>query len=311
MILYTRAALIIGLLAASGCGPAPAARNAPGSPSRVDRAARSYRLVGTVRGVERGGGRVLIRHEAIPGYMPAMTMPFDVSGEAIRDELRVGDEVEGRLVVGEGDARLTDLIITRPATADLDPSGRPAAPRVLEIGGEVPDFALTSQDGAPLKLSDLRGRVVVLAFIYTRCPLPNYCPLTDAKFRQLADRLAAIGDRADRVRLLSVSFDPEHDTPDVLARHARLRGARAPTWTFAVATHEQLRRVAGPLGLTYGGGVGEVVHSLSTAIIDPEGRLARLERGNDWSVPELLRAVLDAASPDGRRDRGGPRPRRG
>ncbi len=123
---------------------------------------------------------------------------------------------------------------------------------MLEPGEPVPDFAMTTQDGKTLRLSDLRGKVVVLTFIYTRCPLPDFCPLMDGKFAELARTVAAVPGRAEQVRLLSVSFDPEHDTPEVLAKHAKLRGAKPPLWTFAVASHEELRKVAAPLGLTYG-----------------------------------------------------------
>jgi protein SCO1/2 len=94
-------------------------------------------------------------------------------------------------------------------------------PRVLEKGDQVPDFAMTTQEGKPLKLSDLRGSVVALTFIYTRCPLPDYCPLMDRKFGELASRIGVIPERAKRIRLISLSFDPEHDTKEVLAKHAQ------------------------------------------------------------------------------------------
>src|SRR5262249_51266846 len=138
-------------------------------------------------------------------------------------------------------------------------------------------------------LADLRGQVVVLTFIYTRCPLPNFCPMQDQKFARLASLLGATRERAGAVRLLSVSFDPEHDTPEVLAGHARIKGAKPPLWTFAVATHEELRKVAEPLGLTYGPTKDEVIHNLVTAVIDPAGRLVALERGGSWSPQEGFR----------------------
>jgi protein SCO1/2 len=147
-----------------------------------------------------------------------------------------------------------------------------------------------------LRLSDLRGKVVALTFIYTRCPLPDFCPAMDAKFADLARRLSVVPGRADRVRLLSVSFDPEHDTPTVLAAHAGRRGAAPPLWTFAVASHEELGRVAGPLGLTVAPGSREISHNLRTAVIGPDGRLVRLEAGRGWDVPEVLRTVTDSIS---------------
>ncbi len=116
----------------------------------------------------------------------------------------------------------------------------------------VPDFTMTTQEGRTLALSELRGKVVVLTFIYTRCPLPDFCPLMDRKIKELAGKVDAMPGRAEQVRLLSVSFDPEHDTPEVLRKHAQVQGARPPLWTFAVASHDELAKVAGPLGLMYG-----------------------------------------------------------
>jgi len=296
-------------LAAAGCGgrgpsAEPAAARPPSPPATTPRPAGSpeaYDLAGVVRRVDPGSGLVTIRHEAIPGLMGAMTMPFAVKDREALAEVRAGDEVSARLrVVREGgevkDYDLTDLTVTRPATPTIDPgpAAAKAAPAVLRPGDLVPDFAMTTQDGRPLRLSDLRGKAVALTFIYTRCPLPEFCPRMDRKFATLAERLGAVRGRAEDVRLLSVSFDPGHDTPAVLKAHADARGARPPLWTFAVASHEELARVAGPLGLIYGPGRDEVVHNLSVAVIDPDGRLARLETGaaaGDWQATDLFKTL--------------------
>ena len=272
-----------------------------------------------MREVEAESGLVTIRHEAIPGFMDAMTMPFDVKDREVLDDLRPGDEVEGTLrVVSERgvvkDYELVDLRVTRPAPAPKMTPGPlrgdgPAAARapVLEAGETVPDFAMTTQEGETLKLSDLRGKVVVLTFIYTRCPLPDFCPLMDRKFAELADRIGAVAGRAEHVRLLSVSFDPEHDTPEVLRKHAENLGARPPLWRFAVASHEELGKVAAPLGLTYGPAAEEIIHNLSTAVIDPQGRLVRLDVGassRGWKSADLLKVIYSRIPESGRMTRG-------
>ena len=251
-------------------------------------AAKSYKLVGVVRKVDRETGVVSIRHEAIPGFMPAMTMPFDLKGQEILDDLQPGDKVEGTLQVNGDDSKLVDLNITKMATPTAP---APAAKPVLKAGEPVPDFAMTTLEGKTLRFSDLRGKVVVMTFIYTRCPLPNFCPAQDQRFARLAGLLKAVPQRAEHVRLLSVSFDPEHDTPEVLARHAKLRGASPPLWTFAVASHDELRKVAEPLGLTYGPTPNEIIHNLLVAVVSPDGTLARLEPGSSWTPEELFRAV--------------------
>jgi protein SCO1/2 len=287
-------------------GPtAGAAGNEVGKRALVE-AVQEYVLKGEVRKVEKEAREVTLRHEAIPGFMEAMTMPFHVENPATLEDLRPGDQVEGKLRVerknGEiSDYQLLDLTVTKPALAEplvLDVSGKSpvlrARPKRLEKGDPVPDFTMTGQDGKPFKLSDLRGHIVVLTFIYTRCPLPDFCPLMDRKFADLAQSIAAFPDRARQVRLLSVSFDPDHDTPAILREHARIRGASPPLWTFAVASHEQLTRVTGPLGLIYGPGKNEITHNLCTAVIDQEGKLARLEVGtqrNKWTSADLLKTI--------------------
>lgn len=298
-------AAIIALL--SGCArtEAPPPSPAPTPPPVVE-----YKLTGVVRKVDAEHQSVTIRHDPVPGLMPEMTMPFSLRDRETLDDLKEGDEVEGSLrVVREGgevaDYELTRLTVTRPApppelTLSAGPDGQltlTPTPRRLGPGDAVPDFTVTTQDGAALRLSDLRGSVVVLTFIYTRCPLPDFCPAIDRKFGDLAARLAAVPDRASKVRLLSVSFDPEHDTPEVLRKHAAMRGAAPPLWTFAVATHAELGRVGPALGLTYGPTRGEIVHNLSTAVIGPDGRLVALrvgEEGRTWQPADLLKAIYSS-----------------
>jgi protein SCO1/2 len=225
--------------------------------------------------------------------MPKMTMPFTLKNKKLLDKVRPGDEVEGSLqVIYEGgevkDVDLTDLSITHaaPSTPSAPATVSPSDP--LKPGDVVPDFAVTTQEGRTLRLSDLKGEVVILTFIYTRCPLPEFCPAMDAKFADLARRISTVPARAERLRLLSVSFDPEHDSPEILAAHAHRQGAKPPLWTFAVASYKELAKIAGPLGLTYEPATREIAHNLRTAVIGPDGKLARLEPGPGWSVVDLL-----------------------
>lgn len=285
----------------SKSGPAPVA-----NPSAVE-----YTLTGLVKKIDKDAKEVTIHHEAIPGFMEAMTMPFHLEDAAILDDLRPGDEVEGKLHVEREqgqvkDYRLHDLTVTKPAPAAplvLDLSGSTpkvvTRPQKLEPGEMVPDVNLTGQDGKTFSLSDLRGHVVVLTFIYTRCPLPDFCPYMDRKFADLAQTLATFPRRAEAVRLLTISFDPDHDTPEILRKHAQTRGASPPLWTYAVASHDQLAIIAPKLGLIYGPGKNEIIHNLCTAVIDQQGRLARLEVGtqrNKWSSADLLKTVYSLIS---------------
>ncbi|HEU5115187.1 MAG TPA: SCO family protein [Isosphaeraceae bacterium] len=296
--------LLVGLPACSSQEP-PEPSTRPEQARKDSGRIRSFLLTGTVRQVDRDSGEVSIAHEEIAGFMPAMTMPFNLKGQEVLKELQVGDRVEGTLLVESSRSRLEGVEITEeapPPTLSLSMkdgkvSLREKAP-VLEPGQKVPDFSMTTQSGETLALSDLRGKTVVLTFVYTRCPLPEYCPLMDKKFAEIARRVALRGDRARDVRLLSVSFDPEHDTPDVLEKHAAVVGARPPLWRFAVAAHDELRKVAEPLGLMYAPMSNEIAHSLSTAVIGPDGRLIRLERGSAWTVNELMAGIPSHSSPE-------------
>lgn len=259
----------------------------------------TYAIRGVVRDVNPAKHKVTISHEEIVGFMPKMTMPFATKQSSILDGIHPGDEVEGTLQVdfdaGEKvkEFYLTDLKVVGVGPRPPETSSEPTEiePQALKLGDLVPDFSMTTQEGKPLKLADLRGKVVVLSFIYTRCPSPEFCPAMDAKFAELARRIGMVADRAAQVRLLSVSFDPEHDTPEVLRAHAARRGAKPPLWTFAVASHEELSQVAGPLGLTYIPGTREIDHNLRAAVIGPDGRLAAIEVGKDWLPSELVKTV--------------------
>lgn len=297
--------LAVGLSCAPKVGPEKAAKVQP-APQRTE---KTYTLVGVVRNVNAASGLVTIRHEAIAGFMDAMTMPFTVKDHAALKEIGVGDKVEGVLrVVSEGgetvEFDLSKLVVTEfapPQSLNLSTSGGKASltavPQVLKPGDPVPDFTMTDQDGKTRKLSDFRGKVVALTFIYTRCPLPDFCPRMDRKFAELADRLSAVPGRAEGARLLSVSFDPEHDTPEVLKKHATTQGAKPPLWTFLVASHPELAKVAAQLGLTYGPTRDEIIHNLSIAVIDPDGRLVRLETGSaarSWETSDLLKTMAQS-----------------
>ena len=295
----------IVFVVAAGCGEKRPSEIPKPSSSKVE--SKTFTMRGVVRKVDRASLDVTIAHEAMPGFMGAMTMPFVVERGEWLDDVQPGDEVEGPISVEfEGDRvksyRLRGLEVTNPAPVsmklEVGKDGAKLSQRLplLNPGDPVPDFLMTTQEGKTQRLSDLKGKVVVLTFIYTRCPLPDFCPATDRAFNDLSRSLGALPERAEGVRLLSVSFDPEHDTPKVLEAHAKKMGATPPLWSFAVASHDELRKVAEPLGLTYGPTKDEIIHDLSTAVIGPDGRLVRLERGkagSGWTAEGLAKVVIE------------------
>jgi protein SCO1/2 len=270
-------------------------------PARSVRVVTDYAISGVIKRVEKEDQRLTIDHEAIPGFMDAMKMRFSYADRAVLERLQPGDRVHGTLRVAREngivrDYELRDVVVSVPTAASATPVAvKPfAQPRQLTIGEQVPDFTMTNQDAQAVRLSDLRGKVVVLTFIYTRCPLPDFCPLMDRKFSDLAEHLRNSPSRSAFVRLISLSFDPEHDTVDVLRKHAQIRGAVPPLWSYAVAAHDELAKIAAPLGLLYGPGTDDIAHNLCTAIIDTKGKLARLEVGttrNQWQTISFLKSI--------------------
>ena len=260
----------------------------------------------TIRGkvISTDATHVTLDGEDVPGFMEAMTMAYKLKDPSVVSELHPGDRITAKVLADkDGDdytnVRLDDIVVVAQAKPDYKPDKLYNGPTP---GQAVPDFTMTTQEGKLVKLSDLRGSVVVLTFIYTRCPLPDFCPLMDRKFSELAQRIGAIPERARQIRLISLSFDPEHDKPEVLAKHAKIRGAAPPLWSFAVASHPELAKIAGPLGLFYDPRTNEIAHNLCTAIIDREGKLARLELGtarNKWENVDLLKTIYSLIPPAG------------
>lgn len=253
-------------------------------------AGREFDLRGQVLDVDRPRATALIRHEDIPGFMPAMTMPFRVKDARMLDNCQRGDLVLARLVVTDTDAWLSRL--ERVGHGDvLGPV--PEAPEpLLAPGAEVPDIELVAADGRPFAFSSLRGKAVALTFIYTRCPLPQFCPLMDRQFEEVRRRVQADPRLQQGAVLLSISFDPEYDTPAVLTAHARLVGADGTAWRFATAPRATLDPFARQFGLVVmRDGSAAFTHNLRTAVVDRQGRLVRVFGGNDWTPAELVDAL--------------------
>jgi protein SCO1/2 len=261
---------------------------------------RQYELVGQVLGVDRAKQEILIRHQDIPGFMPGMTMPFKVRDEDLLEGPEAGDLVTATLVVEEVDAYLS--AITRTGHAPLDsPAGGPAisAGDLLEPGDIVDDTGLVDQDGAARPLTQLEGHRVAVTFIYTRCPLPDFCPLMDRHFLEVQRQLASRPELAD-VRLVSVTLDPEFDTPEVLRAHAARLGADPRRWRFVTGEPDAVAAFARTLGVTAEADAGDpaaLVHNLRTAVLDAEGRLVTATSGNQWTPADLVADLTAAPAP--------------
>jgi protein SCO1/2 len=256
---------------------------------------RRYPLTGQVLAVDTVRQEITVKHEDIRGFMPGMTMPFKVKDAGQVSAVRPGDLIEATLIVEESTGYLAD--IRRTGEAPL-PEGTPAAPsRMIEPGTDVPDAEFTDSLGQARRFSDWRGKTLAVTFVYTRCPVPDFCPLMDRHFAAVQKALQTDAALAGRVHLLSVSFDPDHDTPPVLHAHAERVGADPAIWSFVTGSREAIDRFAAPFGITImrdDKPMEEIVHNLRTAVIDAEGRLVQVLNGNDWQPGQLVGAIRGA-----------------
>jgi protein SCO1 len=260
--------------------------------SRPSARGREYKLSGQVLAVDQARQEITIKHGDIAGFMPGMTMAFRVTDGKLLTGRVPGDVVSATLVVEGSNAHLRTLDgtghvpVSQPATlpeAGLLSSGQPAA-----------DAVLIDETGAPWRLADSHGNVVAVTFMYTRCPLPNYCPLMDRQFKAVQESVRADPGLNSRVRLLSVSLDPGHDTPAVLAKHAAELQADPSIWHFATGAPDDLEKFGSQFGVSVMREESEVVHNLRTAVIDGQGRLVKIFNGSDWMPSDLITELRTA-----------------
>lgn len=256
---------------------------------------REYELQGQVVAVDRARQELTIKHGDIRGFMPGMTMAFRVKDGQLMEGRTPGDLVTAALVVENDAAYLSSVRVT--GHAPLTEPAPASRVDILAPGAPVAPVRFTDEAGVVRRLADWRGRVVVVTFIYTRCPLPDFCPRMDQAFAALQQAVRADRTLANRVVLLSVSIDPEFDTAAVLAAHARRAGAEPGIWHFATGDRQAIDTFAAQFGVSVfhdASEGGALTHNLRTAVIAPDGTLAAVRPGSDWTAAMLLEDVRRA-----------------
>lgn len=257
---------------------------------------RTYTLHGQVISIESPKKQLTVKHGEIKGLMPGMTMPYTVRDEKLLNGLAPGDVIDATLVVESNDAYLKTLTRTGSAPLEPQPADTATAPaarsgfELLKIGEPVPDTSFVDQNGKKRSFSSFKGSTVVMTFIYTRCPLPTFCPLMDRHFAAMQKTLkedAAL----QKVHLVTVSFDPKTDTPPVLRKHARELNADLTRWTFLTGDRDEIDQFAARFGVSVARAMNDprdITHNLRTVIIDADGKLVKIYTGNDWTPEQVL-----------------------
>ena len=244
--------------------------------------ARHYRAQGMVLQVQPDRRTLVVAHREIRGYMPAMAMPFLVDGAVDLRSVEPGARVAFELVVRKHRTVARNVkVLTTASEFPL-----PAPAEKLSIGDPVPDFALYDQLARPVHLSDFRGKTVAIDFIYTRCPLPEVCPRLSANFARLQRQF-----RGREVVLLSVSLDPQYDTPEVLTAYASIWRADPAIWRFLTGPVAEVKTVASRFGLVYWAEEGLLTHTSQTCVIGRDGRLAGRVEGSYYDAGQLEQLI--------------------
>jgi protein SCO1/2 len=279
------ALILLGAIAAlSGCGkPAP-------PPTR------SYQLKGQILAINPARQELTVKHGDIPGFMPAMTMPYTVRDANLLKGRTAGELIAATLVI-EGSSGYLSAITHEGVAPVTEEKAVVRAMDLLGAGDPVREAELVDQRGERRSFADWHGQVVAVTFVYTRCPLPNFCPLMDRHFAAIQEQVRSSPDLRGHVRLVSVTIDPDFDTPAVLRRHAASVKADPAIWTWLTGSRAQVETFASQFGVSVireQAQPSELIHNLRTAIIDGNGRLVTILSGGEWQPSELVAEIRRA-----------------
>lgn len=263
--------------------------------------AKMYALKGKIISVDKAKSSVTVAHEKIPDFMDAMTMSFPVKDAFVLDDLQKDADISAQLIQ-DTDGYWLENIAVSSASAPNQPAP-PVNENFAQVGREISDFSLVNQDGKRISLKDFRGKALAITFIYSRCPLPEYCLFLSTNFSDAAKQIQDSPELKDKIRLLSISFDPQTDTPQKLKEYGLgYLGKNAKpdftVWQLATGTDAEIKTVANYFGLQYETDANNktlINHSLVTFVIAPDGKVGKVFPGNEWTTEDLLRELEAAA----------------
>jgi protein SCO1/2 len=278
------------------CGCMALALLGCGRSTNSEEGADHYDTRGVVRGFSPDRSTIEIQHENIPGFMPSMTMPFVARNPKQIADLKTGDAISFRMAVTKKDfwienvkkIRREEVDVVEPKQTSSVSTERDAR---LKEGDEMPAFSLTNQNGERVSLDTFRGQPFVLTFVFTRCPVPNFCPRMSNNFEQLQAAIKASGATLATTRLLSITLDPDYDTPKVLNDYAAFHRADSKIWSFATGDEKEIDSLTRAFSVHRQNEGGTISHGLATALINPNGTVERIWRGNAWMPAEVIEAI--------------------
>ena len=275
-----------------------ACENSQTQSTTISADAKRYNLKGKIISVDKAKKKAKIAHDEIPGYMEAMTMDFPIREDWVWEDLTADAKISAELVVDKDSYWLEKIGIVAAPNAN-QPALPPANEKFAQLEKQVPDFTLINQDGEKVSIKDFRGKALAITFIYSRCPLPEFCILMSKNFSDAANELQNNPDLKDKIRLLSISFDPQTDTPAKLREYgAGYLGKNTKpdftVWQLASGSEREVREIADFFGLRYqlnSQDKTQIDHSLRTVVITPEGKVHEIIAGGEWTPNDLLREL--------------------
>jgi protein SCO1 len=260
-----------------------------------------FDVKGVIQELEPDGKTAVIRHEAISGYMEAMTMPFEVRDTNLLRGLKAGDAISFKLAVTPTEGWIAALTkLDSPASSPaLPPPSNPVthisrALEPLEPGDRLPDYHFTNELEEAVSLGQFKGQVLAFTFFFTSCPFPEFCPRMTSNFAQAEKQLETMTNAPAKWHLFSISFDPAHDTPQRLANYALGADYDKAHWSFLTGDEDQISNLAEQIGENYWHEGGSIGHNLRTVVVDPSGHIRKIIGGSKWTVSELVEDIVQA-----------------
>lgn len=267
---------------------------------RAGSSLKVYSTRGVIQEIEPDLQTVRIKHEEIPGYMAAMTMPFSVKRTNDLVGFKPGDVVTFEMVVTSEAGWIRRLVHQGETTVDALPSAREGFRRVREVeplavGDAMPDYSFTNELGRRINFASYRGRALALTFIFTRCPFPDFCPRVTRNFGETIKELGERSGGKTNFHFFSITFDPEYDTPERLKKHALMQRYPSKRWSFLTGAQIDIDAITEQFGLGFAYRAGTFDHTLRTVVIDANGVIRQIYIGNTWKSEELAAAMIKAS----------------